>query len=196
MHSEFPANAEFAFFAGRPQVKISEMNSPDHDLIQACLRQEQDGWKELIGRYQRLIYSVARSFCPIPEDTADIFQQVCLELHRNLHQLRNEKTLSAWLITVTRRRAYAFLRAQKPQVPIEDFDAAVDARVDMLEKEFEIERALQQLPERCEKLLRLLYFDIDEPSYSDIARELSMPVASVGPTRARCLEKLKRLLDA
>ena len=66
----------------------------------------------------------------------------------------------------------------------------------MLEKEFEIERALQQLPERCEKLLRLLYFDIDEPSYSDIARELSMPVASVGPTRARCLEKLKRLLDA
>jgi DNA-directed RNA polymerase specialized sigma24 family protein len=42
----------------------------------------------------------------------------------------------------------------------------------------------------------MLYFDIDEPSYNDIARELSMPVASVGPTRARCLEKLKRLLDA
>ena len=66
----------------------------------------------------------------------------------------------------------------------------------MLEKEFEVERALLQLPERCERLLRLLYFDIDEPSYNDIAGKLSMPVASIGPTRARCLEKMKRLLDA
>jgi len=172
------------------------MNSPDHDLIQACLRQEQDGWKELIGRYQRLIYSVARSYCPLSEDTADIFQQVCLELHRCLHQLRNEETLSAWLITITRRRAYAFLRSQKPQIPIDDFDAAVDARIEILEKEFEIERALLRLPDRCERLLRMLYFDVDEPSYNDIAQKLSMPVASIGPTRARCLEKLKRLLDA
>jgi len=172
------------------------MNSPDHDLIQACLRQDQDGWKELIGRYQRLIYSVARSFCPLAEDTADIFQQVCIELHRSLHQLRNEQTLSAWLITITRRRAYALLRSQKPHVPIDDFDVAIDARVGMLEKEFEVERALLQLPERCERLLRLLYFDIDEPSYNDIAGKLSMPVASIGPTRARCLEKMKRLLDA
>ena len=172
------------------------MYSPDHDLIQACLRQEQDGWKELIGRYQRLIYSVARSFCPLSEDTADIFQQVCLELHRSLHQLRDEQTLSAWLITITRRRAYALLRSQRPQIPIDDFDATVDARVEILEKEFEIERALLRLPERCERLLRMLYFDVDEPSYNAIARELSMPVASIGPTRARCLEKLKKLLDA
>jgi RNA polymerase sigma factor (sigma-70 family) len=171
------------------------MISPDHDLIQACLRQEQEGWRQLIARYQRLIYSVARSFCPHPEDSADIFQQVCVELHRNLNQLRDEQTLSAWLITVTRRRAYAFLRAQKPQVPIEDFDAAVDLRVETLEKEFEIERALIQLPDRCQKLLRLLYFDIDEPSYVDIAQKMSMPAASIGPTRARCLEKLKRLID-
>src|SRR5262252_2935102 len=110
------------------------MKSPDHDLIQACLRQEQDGWKELIGRYQRLIYSVARSYCPKSEVTADIFQQVCLELYRSLHQLRDEQTLSAWLITVTRRRAYAFLGSQKPQVPIEKFDAAVETHVEMLEK--------------------------------------------------------------
>jgi len=109
--------------------------------------------------------------------------------------LRNEQTLSAWLITVTRRRAYAFLRAQKPSVPLEDFSAAVDARVEMFEREFEVERALVQLPDRCVRLLRLLYFDVDEPSYVDIAKKLNMPVASVGPTRARCLEKLKRLLD-
>ena len=171
------------------------MMSSDHDLIQRCLEQEQDAWKELIGRYQRLIYSVARSFCPQPEDTADIFQQVCLEMHRTLHQLRNEETLPAWLITVTRRRTYAFLRNQKPEVPIEDFDAAVDAGVESLAQEFELERAMARLPDRCERLLRLLYFDVAEPSYVDIAQKMTMPVASIGPTRARCLEKLKRLID-
>jgi RNA polymerase sigma factor (sigma-70 family) len=172
------------------------MSSPDHDLIQACLRQEQDGWKELIERYQRLIYSVARSFCPLPEDTADIFQHVCLELHRNLHRLRSEQTLSAWLITVTRRRAYAVLRMQRPHVPIEDFHPAVDAQVELLEKGFEVERAFLRLPDRCGKLLRLLYFDVDEPSYAEIAQKMGMPVASIGPTRARCLEKLKKLIVA
>jgi RNA polymerase sigma factor (sigma-70 family) len=150
---------------------------------------------QLIGRYQRLIYSVARSFCPQPEDTADVFQLVCLDLHRNLHQVRNEATLSAWLITVTRRRAYAFIRAKKPQVPLEDYDVTVEARIEILEKEFGLERAMLQLPERCDRLLRLLYFDVDEPSYADIAQKMQMPVASIGPTRARCLEKLKRLLD-
>src|SRR5215471_11763940 len=111
------------------------MKSPDHDLIQACLRQEQDGWKELIGRYQRLIYSVARSFCPLPEDTADLFQNVCLELHKNLHQLRNEQSLAAWLITVTRRRALAVRRSRKTEIPIEEFEPAVEAQIEGLRHE-------------------------------------------------------------
>src|SRR4029079_12218800 len=130
------------------------MVSSDHEIIQACLRQEQDGWKELIGRYQRLIYSVARSLCPQPEDTADIFQNVCIELHKNLHRLRNEQSLSAWLITVTRRRALAIRRSRKDKVQFEDFDHAVEAEVANLQHEFEIELAMEQLPDRCKRLLR------------------------------------------
>jgi RNA polymerase sigma factor (sigma-70 family) len=176
------------------------MVSSDHEIIQACLRQEQDGWKELIGRYQRLIYSVARSFCPLPEDTADLFQNVCLELHRNLHRLRNEQLLSAWLITVTRRQALAVLRSRKPEIPIEDFESplepSINADTESLKKEFEVETAIRQLPDRCERLLRLLYYDIDEPSYADIAQKMGIPVASIGPTRARCLEKLKKQIEA
>ena len=171
------------------------MVSSDHEIIQACLRQEQDGWKELISRYQRLIYSVARSFCPKSEDAADLFQNVCLELHKNLHRLRNEQTLSAWLITVTRRQALAVLRSRKPEIPIEDFEPAMDSQVESLKHDFEMERAIRQLPDRCERLLRLLYYDIDEPSYADIAHKMGIPVASIGPTRARCLEKLKRQIE-
>src|SRR5215831_4896851 len=171
------------------------MVSSDHEIIQSCLRQEQDGWKELINRYQRLIYSVARSFCPLPEDTADLFQNVCLELHRSLHRLRNEQSLSAWLITVTRRQAFAVLRSRRQEVPLEDFEPVADADLELLKTEFELERAIGQLPQRCERLLRLLYYDIDEPSYTDIAQKMGMPVASIGPMRARCLEKLKRQIE-
>src|SRR5215471_13111171 len=132
------------------------MVASDHEIIQACLRQDQDGWKELIGRYQRLIFSVARTFFPQPEDTADLFQNVCLELHKNLHQLRNEQSLAAWLITVTRRRALAVRRSRKTELPIEEFEPAIEAQVDNLRHEFEIETAMQQLPDRCKQLLRLL----------------------------------------
>jgi len=55
--------------------------------------------------------------------------------------------------------------------------------------------AIGQLPPRCRRLITMLFYEKDELSYADIARLMKMPVASVGPTRARCLEKLKKLLD-
>src|SRR5678815_299757 len=94
------------------------MASRDRDLIDACLRGEQDAWNELIARYQRLIYSVARKLCPQPEDAADVFQRVCLDLYQSLGSLRNDRTLPAWLITVTKRRAYAVLRETREIIPL------------------------------------------------------------------------------
>lgn len=167
---------------------------PDRDLIDACLRGEQDAWKELIARYQRLIYSVARKLCPQPEDTSDVFQRVCLDLYQSLKTLRNDRTLPAWLITVTKRRAYAVLRNTRENIPIEDYLAAARPEVEAVEKEFLLERAVGELPERCQSLLRLLYFDPQEPSYEEVSQRLGMPVASIGPTRARCLEKLRKLM--
>ncbi|PYS28217.1 MAG: hypothetical protein DMG11_13470 [Acidobacteria bacterium] len=57
-----------------------------------------------------------------------------------------------------------------------------------------LEQALGRLPDRCRRLIELLYFTAEEPTYAEIAEEMGMPVASIGPTRARCLEKLKKLL--
>ena len=167
----------------------------DRELIDSCLRGEQNAWTELISRYQRLIYSVARKLCPQPEDCADVFQRVCLDLYQSLNQLRNDRTLPAWLITVTKRRAYAVLRGTREDISIEDYVAATNPHVDAVEKEFLLERAVAELPERCENLIRLLYFDSAEPTYEAISQRLQMPVASIGPTRARCLEKLRKLLE-
>ena len=165
------------------------------ELIERCLHGEQDAWAELIARYQRLIYSVARTFCLEPEDAADVFQYVCLEWYQHLGRLRDFQTLPAWLMTVTRRRAFAVLRIKRNSAPLdEEFEPAIEVRIGLIDKEHGLERALDQLPERCRRLLNLLYFDPTEPTYARIAQELEMPEPSVGPTRARCLEKLKKLL--
>jgi RNA polymerase sigma factor (sigma-70 family) len=70
----------------------------------------------------------------------------------------------------------------------------VEAQV-ILEQQQVIREAVLQLPERCRRLITMLFYEKDELSYADIARIMKMPVASVGPTRARCLEKLRKLLD-
>jgi RNA polymerase sigma factor (sigma-70 family) len=173
-------------------VELSELS--DRELIDACLRGEQRGWTQLVSKYERLIYSVARALCPRPDDCADVFQQVCIALYENLKKLRSDQTIPAWLITVTRRHAYALIRTKEPQANIDDYEAVSQGQIDIIEREFEIDLALGQLPERCRNLVNLLYFDTAEPSYAEIAEKMGMPVASIGPTRARCLEKLKKLL--
>jgi RNA polymerase sigma factor (sigma-70 family) len=167
----------------------------DRELIESCLRGEQSGWTQLVSKYERLIYSVARALCSEQEDCADVFQRVCLALYQNLDRLRSDQIISAWLMTVTRRQAYAMIRAKKSYIPIEENVLVAQSNVDLIGKEFEIELAVGRLDERCQKLIRFLYFDSKGPSYAEIAAELAMPVASIGPTRARCLEKLKKLLS-
>jgi RNA polymerase sigma factor (sigma-70 family) len=166
----------------------------DRELIDACLRGEQRGWTQLVSKYERLIYSVARVLCPQPEDCGDVFQQVCLALYQNLRKLRSDKTIPAWLITVTRREAYALIRVKKRQANIDPCETVSEKPIRIIKRELEVEMALEKLPPRCRDLINLLYFDVDGLSYATIADRMGIPVASIGPTRARCLEKLKKLL--
>lgn len=167
----------------------------DNQLVERCLNGDQAAWAELVHRYERLVYSVAYSFCPNRDDGSDIFQQVWLDLYQHLSELRHVEALPAWLITVTRRRAYAFLQARRKSEPLDEETPDVSQRLAVIEKEHGLERALDHLPERCRSLINLLYFRKDEPSYVDIGKEMRMPVSSIGPTRARCLSKLKKLLS-
>jgi RNA polymerase sigma factor (sigma-70 family) len=169
--------------------------SSDRDLIESCLRGEQTGWTQLLAKYERLIYSVARALCPDREDCSDVFQNVCLALYQNLERLRSDQIVSAWLITVTRRQAYMMIRAKKPYVQIEENELVAQAKVDLIAQEFEMELAVARLDERCQRLIRFLYFDSSEPGYAEIAADLGMLVGSIGPTRARCLDKLKKLVS-
>jgi RNA polymerase sigma factor (sigma-70 family) len=166
----------------------------DNDLIELCIKGDQPAWKELVSRYHRLVYSVADAYCPLEEDAADVFQQVWMQCYMHLSDLRDTEALPAWLITVTRRCAFAVIKARRPSEPLDEELPDLSYRLAMVENEHVIEQALEQLPDRCRDLVRLLYFAVEEPSYVEIAGKLGMPVASIGPNRARCLEKLRKFI--
>ena len=80
-------------------------DSGDRDLIRRCIEGDQEAWKQLVRRYERLIYSIALRICRDSETAADVLQQVCLELYQRLDEVRNTATLASWIATVTRRKS-------------------------------------------------------------------------------------------
>ena|SRR5437867_3231192 len=168
----------------------------DAELVNACLSGDQSAWAELIRSYKRLIYSVARVLCADPGDADEVFQQVCLELYQRLADLRDVSSLPKWLVIVTRRQSITLLRGRKETTSLDESRLPGKFRIETIEHRHAIERALQRLPDKCRRLLDALYFSEDRVSYENVARRMKMPVASVGPTRARCLEKLRAIMSA
>ena len=170
----------------------------DPELVALCLGGDAQAWETLILRYRRLIYSIPVKFSFTTSDASDIFQAVCLKLIEHLHELKDETKVSAWLITTTTRQCI-HVRAQRMRESSseEDFEepAADGVNVEDIQiqtqEQQNIREAVERLPERCRRLLELLYFETTSPSYEEIAKIMNMPVASIGPTRARCLEKLR-----
>jgi RNA polymerase sigma factor (sigma-70 family) len=182
----------------------------DRELIALCLGGDQGAWESLVTRYQRLIYSIAIKSRLSPDDAADVFQSVCLKLYEKLSTLRDHERVSSWLITTTSREVWrAAARNRRDGQPaaaddgdqrealaeIPDAAPLADEQRIALEREQAVREAVAASSDRCRELLTMLFYQKDELSYSDVARRMEMPVPSVGPTRARCLEKLKKLLQ-
>jgi RNA polymerase sigma factor (sigma-70 family) len=181
----------------------------DRDLIAACLSGDALAWETLVARYQRLVYSIPLKARLSADDAADIFQSVWLKLYEKLASLRDHEKLSSWLITTTTREVWRVAaRNRRDSLPASEEDEPgnaieqiaataplADAEREMLEQQQLVREALDALPDRCRNLLTMLFYEKDELNYAEIARRMGMPVPSVGPTRARCLEKMKRLLQ-
>jgi len=171
-------------------------DSGDRDLIRRCIEGDQEAWKQLVRRYERLIYSIALRICRDSETAADVLQQVCLELYQRLDEVRNTATLPSWIATVTRRKSCDYWRSCQPAEPLLD-DGSADSEdiFANIERQHTLERAMASLPERNRRLMQMLYMSDRDYSYQEIAQELGMPVASIGPTRIRSLKKLRKLLS-
>lgn len=188
--------------------------SPEHSpaddaaLVEACRRGETGAWQRLVQRFERLIFTVPRRAGLDADEAADVFQTVFMRLHEHLPSLAQPDRVRAWLVTTARRETLRQLQLKRRNVPL----AATVPRADgergaepdpvdpgplpeQLLQELQLRHrartALAHLEEPCRSLLGLLYGGEDSPSYADVAAQLAMPIGSVGPTRARCLDKLR-----
>lgn len=178
----------------------------DAQLIERCLQGEEEAWGRLLKRYGGLIYSVAYQCGLTHEDAGDVFQLVSVSLLEHLADLRQSASLPAWIATVARRHALHVANRNQRSTPsgsgadISDFQPDVEAE-DMeellatLRDQILVQEAMEMLPERCRQLLSMLFADDTQTSYNEIAEKLQMPIGSIGPTRARCLERLRRILE-
>lgn len=152
-------------------------------------------WELLIRRYQNLIYSVPIRYRFSLEDAADVFQSVCVILLQNLKTLRNVETLSTWLYVTTRRECWKVAKKKRREVQLEKWDEAfVEPEGEKLILQHRIRQALDLVSEKCQQLLKALYYTDPPMSYDDVSEHFAIPYGSIGPTRARCLEKLQKLL--
>jgi RNA polymerase sigma factor (sigma-70 family) len=175
----------------------------DADKVAECLRDAAAGdsaaWDALVEQYGGLVWSVARAHRLSTPDAADVSQTTWLRLVEHLGSIKQPERLGAWLATTARREALAVIRRKGRQIPMEDtaelaqaiFDEpAADGPLLQAEEHSVLAIALGRLAERCQRLLRLLMVD-PPPHYEDVAAALGIPIGSIGPTRARCLERLK-----
>src|SRR5688500_8220124 len=184
------------------------MDDSDVQLILACRRGDQLAWEKLIHRYQRLIYAIPLRAGLDQDHAAEIFQDVFTTLFQKLNDLEQPERLQAWLVTTTRRKTlHAISKAQVRQqsygntdeppdvtMLIRDEAPLPDEQLLILEEQHRLRLALSSLDERCRALLEMLFYLAERPTYAEIATSLGIPEGSIGPTRARCLAKLLRLL--
>jgi RNA polymerase sigma factor (sigma-70 family) len=174
----------------------------DPELISMCLQGDALAWETLIWRYRRLVYSVPIRFGFEEADAADVFQAVSLKLLEHLHEIKDERKISGWLATTTTRHCM-HMKSLKHRETASDDDKLGDApdpglnleelRI-LIEQQQAVREAVEELTGRCRSLIEMLYFDSRSPSYDDISSKIGIPVASIGPTRARCLDKLRTIL--
>lgn len=186
----------------------------DAQLIHGCRRGLAAAWHALVGRYQRLVYTVPRRAGLQSEDAADVFQATFSSLFENLAAIEQPERVQAWLVTTARRETLRVLQRSTRHLRLDTVGAhagpgEIDAgeladagavlppeQLAALQAQDRVRRALQGLDSRSRELLTYLYLVEPALGYGEIAERMGMAEGSIGPTRARALGKLKRLWES
>ena len=186
------------------------MQPTDKELLTGCRQGHESSWEVLVDRYQRLIYAIPRRAGLNEDQAGEVFQEVFTTLFRKLNDISDPDRLHAWLVTTARRKTWRLLMREKSLASattddddpsegaletIADSAPLPDEALLRLEEQHRIRAALSALDERCQRLLTMLYYEPEPPSYAEIAAAFGISEGSIGPTRARCLKKMMQLLD-
>ena len=169
-------------------------------LVTRAAEGDQDAWHELVDRYAPLVYTICTRYRLSNHDIEDVGQNVWLLLVEQLGKLREPAALPGWLATTTSRECLRVVTAthksERLGTGLDDAvlfvdDTVIDEELLVAERNAALRAAFAELPPRCQQLLSMLLSDPPH-SYADIHRELGIPVGSIGPQRARCLERMRR----
>lgn len=187
-------------WSGRPWTERVEQ-SEVAGTVRRAASGDRAAWNALVEGFSGLVWVVATSHRLGPADAGEVVQNTWLRLVENLDRIREPERLGGWLATTARREALRVLRLHGRELVTEDesrldrpdADAPTPEEI-MLDRDRDrrLRRAFVRLDERCRRLLELVV--VVRPPYAEVAAALDMPIGSIGPTRARCLDKLRRIL--
>lgn len=169
-------------------------------LVVRATEGDQRAWNEIVERFAPLVYAICTRYRLGSHDIEDVGQTVWLLLVEHLDKLREPAALPGWLATTTTRECLRVVKAasrsewhgsgQDDSLQFVD-DRAIDEEILMAERNAVLRELFAELPVRCQQLLSMLMSDPPD-SYATIHEALGIPIGSIGPQRARCLDKLRR----
>jgi RNA polymerase sigma factor (sigma-70 family) len=180
-----------------PVHPIMENSLPE--MVAAAVAGERDAWHSIVDRFDPLVLSIIRRYRLSQADGEDVRQTVWLRLVENLKKLRDPRALPGWIGTTTKNEAVRILAERHRLQPVDPEVQAeltatdqtdLDEGVILLERRRAVRESLIELSAERRKLMLLLFAD-SRVSYQRVGRQLGIPVGSIGPTRARCLNQLK-----
>ena len=175
----------------------------DERLVKECLSGNEEAWSLLIEKYKALIYSIPVKYRLPPHEAAEVFQATCVELLNRLPELREPRALPKWLMQVAHHQCYRWKQQQQRVVsrdghadlPEPETPAIADTLVQQTQEEQMLREAMAALSPQCRRLVELLFFETPARSYSEVAAELGLAVGSIGFTRQKCMDRLRKLLS-
>lgn len=170
--------------------------------MKECLSGSEEAWTLLVEKYKALIYSVPVKFGLPQQEAAEVFQATCVELLQRLPELRKPQALPKWLTLVAHHQCYRWKLQQQrlvsrdaePDLPVPETPAIADTLLQQTQEEQMLREALAGLTPQCRRLMRMLFFEAPPRPYVEVAAALGLELGSIGFTRQKCLQRLRRWL--
>lgn len=196
-----------------PSVPVRSQSTPSRrlpcdslsnaDLLQRFGDGDPAAWNAIVDRFERLVHSVPSRSGLGPHDAADVTQATFAALINQFGAIREPDRLGFWLTTVARRLTWRLLEQRRREAPVgelieglSDLDGSrASDHAERIALDAEVYDAMNRLPASCREVITQLFFDRGEPSYAEISLRLDRPLGSIGPTRQRCLDRLRETIE-
>jgi RNA polymerase sigma factor (sigma-70 family) len=196
-----PAPGHGSIATAKPEQEVATLDVVP--LVRRAAEGDRWAWERLVEQYSRLIWAMTRDFRLVESDANDVAQATWLRLLEHIDRLENPARIASWLAITARRECLRILAARKRFVLVHDHadlgevahEPEIDERLLADERAQAVREAVARLPGNWQRMVELLMAD-PPASYAEISDQLGVPVGSIGPTRGRCLDRLRVLLEA